>query len=373
MDRPLRVGLDLSVVAHALGGVSRYMTGLASGLLSLEETGEIELTLVDVPATHPGIPSPAGCDAILRNPLWAGIPLLRRLPLGWGWEPKSRMRRLSGMLGCDVYHCSGVQEVWPQGSLPVVTGYDTGALEHPEWFPAMTLEYARREMAMLGKGARLLAISEWSADRFAALGGIDRASIGVTGGAASDFFSPGIPDEAFLARAGLLRDAYVLHVGNFVPRKNIPFLLDAWRLSGSARAGLSLVLAGAGGWKRPDVSGDGIRVLEGVSDALLLSLYRGCRAVVLPSSFEGLGLPALEAIACGCALLSSDSSALPETVGNSGLLLPDGDLEAWTAALARIADDSFVGSLRTRALGTARRTWRSAAEAAAAFYRSIAQ
>ena len=119
------------------------------------------------------------------------------------------------------------------------------------------------------------------------------------------------------------------------------------------------------------MSGEGVRVLEAVSDSSLLSLYRGSRVVVLPSSFEGLGLPALEAMACGCALFSSDSSALPETVGSSGMLLPDGNLDAWTEPLRMLSDDSVIVTLRRKALEAKRRRWVDTAASALSFYQEI--
>lgn len=349
------------------------MTGLASGLRILADEGALDLAIVDVPAAHPGIPSPEMCDSILPSPLWTRVPFVRRYPLRHGREFTSRQSRLSSLLRCDVYHCSGVQPFWPAASVPVITLYDTGAIEHPEWHTGKTVEYAQRELGMVRNGARILAISDWSADRAACLLGIDRRAIGVARGAADDLFRPGEPDPGDLALHGLRRDAYVLHVGSFVPRKNIPFLLEAWRDSGVFREGFELVFAGAGGWKRPEITGERVRTLEAVPDSALLSLYRGSRAVVLPSSFEGLGLPALEAVACGCALLSSDSSALPETVGDSGMLLPDGSLEAWAGALRRLSDDAFIAALRGKALAAERLRSVDSAASALAFYREIAK
>lgn len=368
---PLRLGLDLSVIPHALGGVSRYLAGLAAGLREVASGEDLEVRLTDVPATHPGLRSPALCDTVLPDPQWMRVPLARRIPYRLGAEQASRSRRLSRLLECDVYHTSGVQPSIPAKAVPVITLFDTGALEHPEWHTPQTVEYAMREASMVAGGARVLAISGWTAERASALLRLDRSSIGVAAGAADDLFTPGEPDPSILGAHGLEADRFVLHVGSYVPRKNIPFLLEAWAASGCASRGWKLVMAGAGGWRRPPVGGDGVVVIEASPDAVLLTLYRAARALVLPSVFEGLGLPALEAMACGCGVVSSSASALAATIGSAGLTIPPDDGPAWASALARLEDGSFAAGLRRAASSAPRRRWTDTAHDAAAFYRTL--
>ncbi len=367
----MRVVLDLSIVPHALGGVGRYVLGLASELPGAGRSLGMAVDLLDVPAAHPGLPSPEAATVILPDPVYSRIRGLRRAAALLSLERNSRASRLSRLTGADVFHHSGVQASRPSGAVSVVTFFDDSALEHPEWHTEDTVRYARREAAMVAGGAAVLAISTWAAERAARHFG-EEARIGVAPGAADPLFSPGEPDPDVLRRFDLLPGGYLLHVGNFVPRKNIPFLLESYARARDRGLRMPLVMAGLGGWKSPEVGGDGVRRLDGPSDADLLSLYRGASALLLPSILEGLGLPVLEALACGCAVVAANTAALPGTLGGHGLLLDPFDGRAWADAMVGLESGSLSGELRARAASAPRTTWADAAAAAAAFYMGLA-
>jgi len=366
-----RVGFDVSILPHALGGIGRYLSGLAAGLLRTQGLEGVEVSVVDVPAAHPGLASPGLASARLKTPSYMRVPLLRRIPVSRGTEPASRGRRLAGLGRFDIYHHSGVQPAFPAGSASVVTLYDTSALEHPEWFTADTVRYACIEARLARAGSRMVAISAWSASRAAEVIGLPQDGIFVIGGAADDSFTTGDPDPAVLSRLGLERDTYILHVGNFVPSKNIPFLISAYsdaRLSGLE---LKLVLVGAGGWMRPDATGQGVVALEAVPDDVLRTLYRGAALLVAPGLGEGLCLPLLEAFACGCGAICSSAGALPETAAGCAMVLDPSDRAAWSAALRRTDGMAFPEELRGMAAAHARTTWREVALRLRSFYRGI--
>ncbi len=368
MGSPLRLALDVTQAAHALGGVRRYLLGMAEGLGQLASEGRLEMTCIDVPAARPGTEPPLKGAMILPTPACLGIPLVRRMAVRKGWEVADRPRRLARIVGCDLYHCSGAQPCFPPGSRPVVTLFDTGALEHPEWHTPETVRFWEAEAGLIARGAGVLAISGWAAQRATALLGTISAPVGVAGGAASRVFQPGAADPQVLQMMGLEPDAFFLHVGNYVPHKNIPMLIGAFEAAGMASRGFPLVLAGAGGWKRPPMRGEGVRVLEAVSDEQLLHLYRGARALLLPSVYEGLGLPVLEALACRCAVVAADSTALPETLGGHGLLVPPDDRARWAEAISSLGEDAFMDDMRSLAAGAPVRTWRDAATDALRYY-----
>jgi alpha-1,3-rhamnosyl/mannosyltransferase len=142
-----------------------------------------------------------------------------------------------------------------------------------------------------------------------------------------------------------LGDAYALYVGNFLPHKNLPRLLRAWAtLPAALRSSHRLVLAGGAVAGRAalralaDSLGLGERVVFAglVDDADLPALYSGAAALVQPSLEEGFGLPALEAMACGAPVVASWRGALPEVVGDAGVLVDPEDERALAAALARV-------------------------------------
>jgi O-antigen biosynthesis alpha-1,2-mannosyltransferase len=183
-------------------------------------------------------------------------------------------------------------------------------------------------------------------------------------------FRPGAPTAAQRERYGL-GSCYALYVGNFMPHKNLPRLLRAWAaLPEGLRVSHRLVLAGGGHAGRPalaalaDSLGLGDRVVFPglIDDADLPALYGGAAALVQPSLDEGFGLPALEAMACGAPVVASRRGALPEVVGDAGVLVDPEDERALASALTRVLGsaaerEALAGRGLRRAAGfTAERT-----------------
>jgi len=137
------------------------------------------------------------------------------------------------------------------------------------------------------------------------------------------------------ARHGL-DGRYLLFVSVFEPRKSIPLLVDAFEIfrreypHGPA---FQLALAGGAGWRGAEIAEavrrrglePAVRLLGYVPDEDLPWLYRGAELAVVPSQYEGFGLSALEAMACGTPVLAADASSLPEVVGDAGELFAPGD------------------------------------------------
>ena len=187
--------------------------------------------------------------------------------------------------------------------------------------------------------------------------------------------------ERLAARVGV-SGPYLLYMGAGDARKNLPLLIRAFAasgvspdvslllagpLSGKKRAQLELVVAGA------SLAGR-VRLLGYVDEDLLAALYRQCLAHVFPSSYEGFGLPVLEAMACGAPTLTTSFSALGEVAGDAALTVQRLDLQVLADALREIVSDAQLrASLRERGLLRARTfTWqRCAAETLAAYQRAL--
>ena len=372
----LDVVMDVTVTAHSSGGVGRYVMRLAEALRKAADGSGVRFRTVDVPAARPGTHGvPCRADLVLPDPFYMSIPLLRRIPLRRGTEVRSRPERLGRLAGVTggVFHHGGVQPSCPAGWSSVITHFDPSGLLHPEWHTRETVEFAEREREMVDAGSSVLAISDWAARQAESCFGLPEGSAGSAPGAADPLYSPGEPDTGVLSGFGLRRDGYVLHVGSFVPRKNIPFLLEIYGDCVNCGFALPLVLVGAEEWK-PDAALSGrswARRIPVPDDADLLSLYRGARAVVLPSRYEGLGFPALEAMACHVPLLCSSATALPGTVGGGGLLLDPDDGDAWGRAILSLDDPDRVAALARMAASAPRRTWEEAARRAIEFYRRL--
>ena len=364
---------DMSVLAHAAGGVSRYTLSLAEALEKVSEDEGISFCKVDVPAVHPGIDLPASCRK-LRTPFYLKIPLLRRFPIRRNWERRSRPERLSRLTGGPcVYHHGGVQPAYPPNSVSVVTFFDLSALEHPEWHTEDTAAYAARKEKLVKGGSFVITISRWSRRRIVERFQLNDDRVYCAGGAADDLFSPGEPSAEVLRKYGVSEGGYFLHVGNFVPRKNIPFLLDVYAEFRKSGGTAPLIMTGAGSWGDVKIEeADGVEVFRNISDRDLLHLYRGTRALLMPSRYEGLGLPVLEAYACGAPVIASSAAALNETVGSGGVKLSPEDTGSWVKEMTALRNPERVRRLKALSKGMPRVRWRDVASGLCAFYRRVA-
>lgn len=181
-----------------------------------------------------------------------------------------------------------------------------------------------------------------------------------------------------LARHHLPR-GFVLFVGTFEPRKNVPTLLRACaQLHAQWPGAPPLVLVGNTGWLFEDVMelahelklAAHLRRLENVTEADLPRLYSGAGVCVLPSHYEGFGFPVLEAMGCGTPIVYANTSSLPEVAGEAGLPFDPDDVDALAEALRRALTDSELrAELVRRGLARAQTfTWEATAHATLALY-----
>jgi alpha-1,3-rhamnosyl/mannosyltransferase len=256
----------------------------------------------------------------------------------------------------------------------VVTVHDLIHLRFPEHRTALEIAYARRTVARaLRSAARTLTVSEATRRELAERFGHAGARAVVVPNAVDERFRAEPPPAALAAameRLGLA-PGYLLFVGNPKPHKNLPALLAAYAELAARRSDLPPLLLAGG--ERDDAPAGGVRRIGVVAEGDLPALYRGARALVLPSLWEGFGLPALEAMASGTPVVAAARGALPELVGDAGLLFDPDDATALPAALARIVDDAALRAElarrgRERAAGY---SWRETARATLAVYRDV--
>ncbi|MGB5389762.1 MAG: glycosyltransferase family 1 protein [Thermoanaerobaculia bacterium] len=185
-------------------------------------------------------------------------------------------------------------------------------------------------------------------------------------------FVPGAPEDIAATREELSCPlGYLLFSGTLEPRKNLSTLLDAWEaLVKTSPDALPIVITGPYGWKSKGLSSRmrklealGLHYLGRLPRARQVQVMQAASIFVYPSLYEGFGLPAAEAMACGIPTIVSNRSSLPEVVGDAGLQIEPDDARQLREAIARIADDDGLSSeLGERGQQRARRfTWQKAA------------
>jgi len=277
-----------------------------------------------------------------------------------GWHHTVGLDRAARAVGADLVHCPAAFAP-ERSTLPLVlTVHDVLPLAHPELFPRVGVLQQRLMLARRARHAeRVIVNTEHVRDEAVALLGLEPARVRVIPCGVATRFRPVASDPRWLRERFGLDRPYVLAVGTLEPRKNLLGAVQGLRAAGLGDE-IALVVAGAQGWRNETFEREAPRagvplVMTGrVSDEDLVGLYGGARCLVFPSLYEGYGLPPLEAMACGCPVISSERSGLPEVVGDAGMLVDPLDPEVIGAAIRLLAtDEDERARLRERALARA--------------------
>ena len=260
--------------------------------------------------------------------------------------------------GALVY---GPANLAPLAARAAVVIHDLAPLRFPAAYSGAYVAYQRVMLALLARRARLITVSEFSRGELVALLGVDPARVAVVPGGVGERYTPSA--DAASARAALrLPQRYALAVGTLSSRKDLPALSEAARALRSR--GVELILAGGErGYLRGDAPG--LRRLGYVPERLMPGLLAGACLLVMPSRYEGFGLPCLEAMACATPVVATTAGALPEVCGHAAVLVAPGDRAALAGAAEALATPGPVrDQLIERGLARAGElTWARAARA----------
>jgi len=377
------IGIDGSSILPQRTGVGNYTFHLLRELAALAP-GEERFRIFLNSLRHP-FPKDA---AFLRNPRFE----VRRwrLPGPWlvnAWRCWSKPP-IEWFVGqCDVFHSASTYIPPQRHGARVTTIYDLFFLRHPEQCHRLGGQYYAEYLPRVAPSLdRIIAISRSTAADVAELLSIGPDRVRVVYGGVDERFKPVTDPEALAEtrRRHGLPSEFLLTVATLEPRKNLPRLLQAYRLlRGMGQEPPPLVLVGASGWKNSELRqtiaqlGLGNRlVFPGyVPDGDLPAIYSMASVFALPSLYEGFGLPLLEAMACSTPTVASATSSLGEVAGGASLTVEPTDVEAIAHAMKEaLENETTRARLKRAGLERARQfTWRRCAEETLAVYREAAK
>lgn len=361
----MRIVVDYRPALRARTGAGAYMHQLVQAYTARGADDVVAFSSSWKDRVGPDVAGDLGVRVVDRR---VPVRLLNYLWHRRGWPP---IEMLAGP--ADVVHAGHPLLIPSRSAAQVVTVHDLYFLLHPadtggevrRDYPDLVRAHAQRADAVVTS-------SHYTRSNIVRLLGVDVDRVHVV--------RPGAPQWSRRGPAPAApREGYVLFLGTLEPRKNLGTVLDAYeRLLGARRRVPPLVVAGGAGLgAQAWIARMGCAPLAAhvtyrgyVPDAEREALVRGARAVVLPSWDEGFGLPALEGMAAGVPVIVSDRGALPEVVGDAGVVVPPDDADAWAGAMERIAhDDKWVEDRAAMGLERARTfQWSDAADALGAAY-----
>ncbi len=371
-DRQWTIGIDARLLHYQRGGIAQYTRQLVRELAQMEN---------DERRRYIVLQSRKDGDTLAERPrmqranLWT--PPHNRFEQ-WTLPVELARWRL------DLLHSPDFIPPFRGRFRRVITVHDLNFELYPQFLTAESRRYyngqIRRAVAVAD---HILADSHATRDDLVRLLDVPPGKITVVWLAPNPIYRRLPPEEYGLALNKLGLDAgYILFTGTLEPRKNLPGLLAAYRaLRDSQPAAPLLVLAGRRGWLYDEVFSrieqlrlsTSVRFIENPPDQDLLALYNGAGVFVLPSFYEGFGLPVLEAMTCGAPVIAANRASLPEVAGQAARLIEPEDTAELTDALLQVLGDP---ALRARMIDggyaqAARFSWAETARQTRAVYYKI--
>ncbi len=371
----MRIGFDVSPITALRTGVGNYCYFLLKHLLE-NARGE-DLIAFSSGRSRPDI------DEFTKLAGRRHVPVpTRALYAAWEMLSWPRVDRLCG--GLDVYHATNYVVPPVERARRVVTVHDLAFLTVPQYCsPKIVGPFARQIGKFCVEADAILAYSESTKRDIVDHLQIDAEKITVAPMAVDDDFAPvnrETATELVYEKYGI-KTPYFLFVSTLEPRKNIVGLLRAFALLARDYPH-KLVLVGGMGWLMEEEFRATIAEL-GIADRIvrpgfiphheLPALYCAADAFLFPSHYEGFGLPLLEALHCGCPVVTSDNSSIPEVTGDAALRCSSTDIEGFAENVRRVLNDEALRDelIRKGRAHAARYSWRKCAEATLDVYKRV--
>ncbi len=372
----MRIGIN-ALSAENRSGTGRYATELVRHLARLDSQNDYTIFLHD---DSPLCKTLRGVENVHLSRQPRRSRLTRII-----WE-QVRLPKLIARKHLEVFHAPAFVLPGRCAARMVTTVHDLVFMRYPETFGYFRRNYFHWAIPRSAyRAARVIADSEATRRDLVDLFGVTAERIAVVPlGVGAEYFEPAPPEAVEQARALFpLPERYILTVGTIEPRKNLVRLLDAYaavrkRLKTDTPA---LVLVGRKGWKYGEVFsriaelqlGGDVVWSDFLPDDVVRAVYQRAALFVCLSLHEGFGLPLLEAMASGTAVVASDRSSMPEVVGDAGVLVDPFAVEATAEAMtALLTDHERRAALAERARERARGfSWELTARRTLAIYQDV--
>ncbi|MFH0943423.1 MAG: glycosyltransferase family 1 protein [Candidatus Beckwithbacteria bacterium] len=360
----MKIGIDISQIVYQTG-VSRYLVELVKQLVKIDSdnqycfyAGSLRqkptlrafVNLVKTPRTSAQLTSLSPKLAALA---WNQLNL---------FKPKGDF---------DLFHASN----WALPRLKtrlITTIHDLSFLKFPQTHTAYLNQVHRRHLKLVKKHCRqVIAVSQSTKHDLLAYG-FKSDQVSVIYEAADSIFRPA--DPAAVKLKYNLTKPYLLCVATLEPRKNLKNLLQAFSLL--KLSDLELVLVGKFGWGETLPELAKVKTLGFIPDEDLAGLYSGAKAFVYPSFYEGFGLPVLEALSCGCPVITSNNSSLPEIGGEAAIYINPQSTENLSQAIKQLIqlDDSNHQTIKQKSLLQAKKfSWEKTARETLKLYQEVSR
>ncbi len=363
----IKIGIDLSITRTNQAGTAMYAGRLAEALRRIDAEHDYHIFADETRRQMgQGKTLRSRAEVVYHDLIWNHVIL------------PGKARRA----GIDLLHM-------PANIMPVfspcptvVSIQDTLPVTMPQHFTFWWSHYARIFMPLSARRAALiLTDSEASRQDIVKDFRVPPEKVIVTYLAAAPCFQPVSEAVIAVVKRKYRLDKFILSVCTLEPRKNVNRLIQAFALLRQAGIDYQLIHVGAKGWlydatlaevQRLGLA-ESVRFLGHVPVDDLVALYNAASVFVYPSLYEGFGIPLLEAMGCGCPVVTSNGSSLPEVAGEAGILVDPTDVEQIAAAIRQVLDDpALAADRRQKGLARARLfSWDRCAQETLDAYRRV--
>lgn len=362
----MRIGIDATPAFLRKGGIGYYVHNLLGQLLRIDSENEYFLFVTT------------------RERPESSLPFLDQPQVQVVYTPKNLQKWRARRERIDLYHGTNFRLRGVGRKHNVVTIHDLAFKHYPQFLKrqfgqSLAFWKTKRDVQ---RADRVITVSHHTAKDAIKFFQIDQEKIRVVHHGVTEVFRPDVGPAAIERvrnKYQIGSSPYLLCVGTLEPRKNLVRLLEMYRAFTPINSAYDLVLAGGRGWQdeaihqQAEALAPRVHLTGYLPPEDLPPLYAGATLMIYPSLYEGFGMPLLEAMASGVPVVASNTSAIPEVVGDAAVLFDPVDIaEMGEAVLRVLRDPALAADLRSKGLARAGDfTWERAARETLAVYQEL--